>query len=114
MVHAGMMYTVVGLEQGEPGILPELDLRIRMQCGPSSGRRLKRDVIIRSVGPTFEPEDFKLLSDQFGSQFVKFLLLNDVAVEALRAVNFSIKPLGKISETDLIKPSTLLTCPLWT
>jgi hypothetical protein len=62
----------------------------------------------------FEPGDFKLLCDRFGNEFVKFLLLNDIAVEACRAVNFSIKSLGTIQETDLIKPSTLLTCAYWT
>ena len=113
-METGKMNTVVGLGPDDPTLPPDLDSQIRIKCGSSSSRRLKRDVIIRSVGPTFEPVDFRFLRELFGSEFVKFLLLNDVAVEACRAVNFSIEPLGTIAETDLIKPSPLLTCPFWT
>jgi hypothetical protein len=108
------MYTVVGLGPDDPTVTPELGSRIRIQCGPSINRKLKRDVVIAGVGRRFEPVDFNLLSNWFGGEFVRFLLLNDVAVEACRAVNFSIKSLGTIQEPDLIKPSTLLTCAYWT
>jgi hypothetical protein len=108
------MNTVVGLGPDDPTLPPDLGSQIRIKCGPSNSRRLKRDVIIRSVGPMFEPVDFRFLRERFGSEFAKFLLLNDVAVEACRAVYFSIEPLGTIAETELIKPSILLTCPFWT
>jgi hypothetical protein len=114
MVHTNNMYTVVGLGPDDPTVTPELGSPIRIQCGPSSSRKLKRDVIIRSVGRMIEPVDFNLLSSWFGAEFVRFLLLNDVAVEACRAVNFSFKSLGAIAETNFINPSTLLTCPFWT
>ena len=113
-MEAGKMNTVVGLGPDDPTLPPDLGSQIRIKCGPSSSRQLKRDVIIRSVGPMFEPVDFRFLRERFGSEFVKFLLLNDVAVEACRAVNFSIEPLGTIDEADLVKPGTLLICSFWT
>jgi hypothetical protein len=45
-----------------------------------------------------QPKDFRMLSDRFGQKYDRFLLLNDVAVEACRAVNF---PMGCIRAAAL-------------
>jgi hypothetical protein len=81
----------------------------------SKKKQRKRQVKILGVDSQWQADDFELLSSRFGKGFDRFLLLNDVAVEACLAVKFRIKPLGVIDASELInRPSTLLTSPYWT
>jgi hypothetical protein len=110
---ASLIYTVVGTTSNDPGLAPDLDVRIRMHSVVSTHRQ-RRDVVILGVRPLTEVDDFKLLSARFGDGFVEFLLLNDVAVDACQALHFPIKPLGTIARTKLLKPATVMTIPYWT
>jgi hypothetical protein len=110
---ASLIYTVVGQTSSDPGLASEIDVQIRMH-GSASNHRQRRDVVILGVRPLTEAEDFKLLSSRFGDGFVEFLLLNEVAVEACKALHFPIKPLGTIARTKLLKPAKVMALPYWT
>lgn len=74
----------------------------------------ERLLIVLSIDPTSESEDFKSLSSKFGERFDHFALLNDVAVDACKAVGFGIKALGEIDQRELrVTPDTLLKLPFW-
>jgi hypothetical protein len=113
MVIASLIYTVVVQTASDPGLASELDVQIRAHNLVSSHRQ-RRDVVILGVRPLTEADDFKLLSRRFGDGVVEFLLLNDVAVEACRALQFPIEPLGTIARTKLLKPATVMMLPYWT
>lgn len=104
---------VVGLSVMDQALPPDLQHRIAVQ-GAFSSRQLKRIVVIAGVDAVFQPIDFLRLSARFSGCFDRFLLLNDVAVEACRAANLSFQIRGYVRENDLASPSTLLTCPYWT
>jgi hypothetical protein len=110
MATASLIYTVVGQTSSDPGLAPGLDLQIRMHSLVSSNRQ-KRDIVILSVRPLSEPDDFRLLSAGFGEGFVEFLLLNDVAIEACKDLHFPVETLGTIARTKLLKPATVMTLP---
>jgi len=110
MATASLIYTVVGQISSDPGLASDLDVQIRTHSLVSNHRQ-RRDVVILGVRPSTEGDDFKLLSRRFGNGFVEFLLLNEVAVEACRAFHFSVKPLGTIARTKLLKPATVMRLP---
>jgi hypothetical protein len=113
MVTVSQIYMVVGQTSSDPSLASDLDVQIRTHSMVSSHRQ-RRDVVVLSVRPSTEADDFKLLSARFGGGFVEFLLLNDVAVDACNALHFPMKPLGTIARTKLLKPATVMTFPYWT
>jgi hypothetical protein len=113
MVTESLIYMVVGQTSSEPGLASEIDVQIKINSLISNHRK-RREVVILGVRPSTEADDFKLLSRRFGDGFVEFLLLNDVAVEACKAFHFSIKPLGTIALSKLLKPAMVMTLPYWT
>lgn len=113
MATASLIYLVVGQTSSDPGLASDLDIQIRTHGLESRGRH-RRDIVILGVRPLTEADDFRLLSRRFGEGFVEFLLLNDVAVEACRALNFPITPLGTIDKTKLLKPATVMRLTNWT
>jgi hypothetical protein len=109
-----MTYIVDGRGPADPGFHPNVGIAI-MKRSLASSRQRKRQVKILGVESLWQADDFEMLSSRFGKGFDRFLLLNDVAVEACRAVTFPIKPLGVIDASELInRPNTLLTSPYWT
>jgi hypothetical protein len=109
-----MIYTVDGRGPADPGFHPNVGTSI-MKRSLASSRQRKRQVKILGVDYQWQADDFELLSSRFGKGFDRFLLLNDVAIEACLAVHFRIKPLGVIDASELInRPSTLLKSPYWT
>jgi hypothetical protein len=109
-----MIYTVDGRGPSDPGLQPGLGIAI-MKHSLASSRQQEREVRILGVEYRWHAVDFEMLSSRFGKGFDRFLLLNDVAVEACLAVNFPIKPLGVIDASELKnRPTVLLTRPYWT
>jgi hypothetical protein len=107
---ANLIYTVVGQTSSDAGLASDLDVQIGTHNLVSSHRQ-GRDLVILGVRPLTEADDFKLLSRRFGDGFIEFLLLNDVAIEACKALHFPIKPLGTIARTKLLKPATVMMLP---
>jgi hypothetical protein len=103
----------VGLRPKQPAMPPNLRQQISIKSALSS-RTQKREVLIAGVDQFFQPADFAALVAKFGNEFDRFLLLNDVAVEALSDCGCGFLFVGTIPQTHLLKPSTLLTCPYWT
>jgi hypothetical protein len=110
--HASKCYSVVGLKPNQPAMPANLRQQISIKSVLSS-RKLKRDVIIAGVDRFFQPADFALLGAKFGEEFDRFLLLNDVALEACNDCNCNFTFVGTIPQAHLLRPGTLLTCSYW-
>ncbi len=110
--HASRSYSVVGLLPGHPAMPANLRQQISIKSALSS-RKLKRDVIVAGVDRFFQPADFALLGARFGTEFDRFLLLNDVALEACSDCHCNFTFVGAIPQASLLNPGILLTCPYW-
>ena len=110
--HASKCYSVVGLLPNHPAMPANLRQQISIKSALSS-RKLRGDVIIAGVDGFFQPADFTLLAAKFGQEFDRFLLLNEVALEACSDCNCNFTFVGTIPQANLVKPSTLLTCSYW-
>lgn len=106
-------FSVVGLLPNEPAMPANLRQQISIKSA-LSGRKQQREVLIAGADRFFQPADYALLGAKFGTEFDRFLLLNDVAVEACGDCQCGFRFVGTISQVNLLKPGTLLTCSYWT
>jgi hypothetical protein len=106
-------YVVVGLSRKDPGLPADLCDRIAAS-GLSSSHTCKRTAIIAEVDSIFQPIDFLLLSAKFGCEYDRFLLLNDVAMEACGSVRLNLNIIGSTHDNELIRPLISMACTYWT
>ncbi len=92
---ASRIYMVVGRTPNDPDVLPEMGFRL-MAHGIATTMTRQRHAVILSVG-LYSEEDYRVLSARFGGDYDHYQILNDAAVEACKAVNFQMKPLGAIA-----------------
>ena len=111
--HASKLYSVVGMLPNHPAMPTNLRQQISIKSALSS-RKQQREVIIAGVDQFFQPADFATLRAKFGREFDRFLLLNDVALEACSDCACDFRFVGAIPQANLLNPSTLLTCSYWT